>query len=162
MKIQLTDKGRARIRVLLIAGSILAALKCILVGIQVDEEYAVSMSYRMLLGDRLFAEIWDPHQTSAFLMEFFLWIYRRLFGTINGSVIWVRFWGTLIQGGMAYGIYRMLKENISEYYSFLLGILYFNLSPKGFSMPEFSNMAVWSLTGLLLTFYWLEKSENRK
>ena len=73
MKIQLTDKGRARIRVLLIAGSILAALKCILVGIQVDEEYAVSMSYRMLLGDRLFAEIWDPHQTSAFLMEFFLW-----------------------------------------------------------------------------------------
>ena len=162
MKIQLTDKGRARIRVLLIAGSILAALKCILVGIQVDEEYAVSMSYRMLLGDRLFAEIWDPHQTSAFLMEFFLWIYRRLFGTINGSVIWVRFWGTLIQGGMAYGIYRMLKENISEYYSFLLGILYFNLSPKGFSMPEFSNMAAWSLTGLLLTFYWLEKSENRK
>lgn len=162
MKIQLTDKSRAWIRALLIAGSILAALKCILVGIQVDEEYAVSMAYRMLLGDRLFAEIWDPHQTSAFLMEFFLWIYQILFGTVNGFVIWVRFWGTLIQGCMAYGIYWMLKEDISEYYSFLLGILYFNLSPKGFSMPEFSNMVVWSLTGLLLTLYWLEKSENRK
>ena len=60
------DKKKKYIVMLLLIGSFLAALKCIFVSLQMDEEYAVSMSYRLLLGDRLFTQIWDPHQTSAF------------------------------------------------------------------------------------------------
>ena len=59
------DKKKKYIVMLLLIGSFLAALKCIFVSLQMDEEYAVSMSYRLLLGDRLFTQIWDPHQTRS-------------------------------------------------------------------------------------------------
>ena len=53
--------------ILIAAGSILAAIKCIFVGLQMDEEYAYTLSYRLIKGDRLLTQVWDPHQTSAFL-----------------------------------------------------------------------------------------------
>ena len=94
------DKKKKYIVFLLIAGSFLAALKCIFVSLQMDEEYAVSLSYRLLQGDRLFAQIWDPHQTSAFLMEFLMWVYIKLFHTTTSVVVWVRLAGVLIQLGI--------------------------------------------------------------
>ena len=102
------DKKKKYIVFLLIAGSFLAALKCIFVSLQMDEEYAVSLSYRLLQGDRLFAQIWDPHQTSAFLMEFLMWVYIKLFHTTTSVVVWVRLAGVLIQLGISCYLYRVL------------------------------------------------------
>lgn len=135
-------------------------MKSIFVSLQMDEEYAVSMPYRMLLGDKMFTQIWDPHQTSAFLTEFLLWIYIKLFHTTTGVVIWVRLWGTLIHGVIAYCVYRVLRYYLPREYSFYLGILYFNLLPKGYAMPEFSNMLVWSLTLLLLSLFQLDRRKK--
>lgn len=155
------DNGRIRtICILLLAGSVLAAVKCIFVGLQVDEEYAVSMPYRMLLGDRLFAQIWDPHQTSAFVIEFLIWIYRKLFHTTEGVVLWIRLFGTLLHGGISYGVYRMLRHYLSAENSFYLGILYFNLLPKGYVTPEFSNLLVWSVTLLFLSLFCLDRQKK--
>lgn len=146
--------------ILLAAGSILAAVKCIFVSLQMDEEYAVSMPYRMLLGDRMFTQIWDPHQTSAFPAELLIWIYIRIFHTTAGVVIWIRLFGTLVHGAIAYGIYRVMRSALTAEYSFYLAILYFNLLPKGYIMPEFSNMLVWSLTLLLLSLFRLDRKGN--
>ncbi len=63
------------LRYLLLAGSIAAAIKCIFVSLQMDEEYAISMSYRMLLGDKMLSQIWDPHQTSACFIEIIILRY---------------------------------------------------------------------------------------
>lgn len=148
------------IAILLLFGSACAALKCIFVSLQMDEEYAISMPYRMLLGDRMFTQIWDPHQTSAFVIQFLIWLYKCLFHTTDGVVIWIRLFGTVIHGIIAYRVYRALCSYLSAEYSFYLGILYFNLLPKGYIMPEFSNMLVWSLTLLLLSLLRLEKRKN--
>lgn len=148
-----------RICALLIAGSILAALKCIFVGYQKDEGYAVAMAYRMLIGDRMITHIWDPHQTSAFAAEFLMWIYMLLFHTTAGVAIWLRIWGTLIHGALSYGIFRTLRGMISPTHSFYLAILYFNLLPKGYVTPEFSNLLIWFFTLLLLD---LSCPDNRK
>ncbi len=153
-------KRTRAILTLLLAGSFLAALKCIFIGLQVDEEYAVSMAYRKLLGDRLFAQLWDPHQTSAFLAEFMIWLYIKLFHTTTGVVIWIRFLATLIHGGIAYGVYRAIRNFLPREYSFYLGILYFNLLPKGYMTPEFSNMLGWMLTLLLLALLRLERQNK--
>jgi hypothetical protein len=40
----------------ILLASVLAALKCIFVSLQMDEEYAITVPYRILQGDRLFAE----------------------------------------------------------------------------------------------------------
>ena len=146
---------------LLLIGSFLAALKCIFVSLQMDEEYAVSMSYRLLLGDRLFTQIWDPHQTSAFLMEFLMWIYLKLFHTTTYIVIWVRLAGVLIQLAIACYLYRMLCYLLEPEYSFYLAIIYFNLLPKTYVMPEFSNMMAWGLTMLLLSLFRLAILQGR-
>lgn len=145
------DKKKKYIIMLLLIGSFLASLKCIFVSLQMDEEYAVSMSYRLLLGDKLFAQIWDPHQTSAFLMEFLIWIYWKIFHTTTYVVLWVRAIGVLIQLAIAYYLYRMLCYVTEPGHSFYLAVVYFNLLPKTYVMPEFSNMMAWGLTMLLLS-----------
>ena len=155
------DKKKKYIVMLLLIGSFLAALKCIFVSLQMDEEYAVSMSYRLLLGDRLFTQIWDPHQTSAFLMEFLMWIYLKLFHTTTYIVIWVRFAGVLIQLAITCYLYRILCYLLEPEYSFYLAMIYFNLLPKTYVMPEFSNMMAWGLTMLLLSLFRLAILQGR-
>lgn len=155
------DKKKKYIVILLLVGSFLAALKCIFVSLQMDEEYAVSMSYRLLLGDRLFAQIWDPHQTSAFLIEFLMWIYLKIFHTTTCSVIFIRTVGVLIQLAISYYLYRMLCYLMEPEYSFYLAVVYFNLLPKTYVMPEFSNMMAWGLTMLLLSLFRLAMLQGR-
>lgn len=155
------DKKKKYIVILLLVGSFLAALKCIFVSLQMDEEYAVSMSYRLLLGDRLFAQIWDPHQTSAFLIEFLMWIYLKIFHTTTCSVIFIRMVGVLIQLAIAYYLYRMLCYLMEPEHSFYLAVVYFNLLPKTYVMPEFSNMMAWGLTMLLLSLFRLAILQGR-
>ncbi len=145
---------------ILIVGTVLAAIKCIFVGIQVDEEYAFSMANRLLLGDKLFAQIWDPHQTSAFLIAFLMGIYQWLFHTNVGVVIWARFWATIIHAGAAIGVNRMVSRRLDKRFGFYFGLLYFNLLPKGYATPEFSNMLVWSVTFLLLSVSWWEQKKG--
>lgn len=155
------NKKKKYIVILLLVGSFLAALKCIFVSLQMDEEYAVSMSYRLLLGDRLFAQIWDPHQTSAFLIEFLMWIYLKIFHTTTCSVIFIRAVGVLIQLAIAYYLYRMLCYLMEPEHSFYLAVVYFNLLPKTYVMPEFSNMMAWGLTMLLLSLFRLAILQGR-
>lgn len=157
-KIKATPKNL--VCILLIAGSFLATLKCIFIGYQMDEGYALVMAYRMLIGDKMITQIWDPHQTSAFVAAFLIWIYRLLFHTTTGAVIWLRIWGTLIHGVLSYGIFRTLRSMISPTYSFYLAILYFNLLPKGYVTPEFSNLLTWFLTLLLLDLFALDNRKN--
>lgn len=135
---------------LILLTSIAATLKCIFVSLQMDEEYAISLSYRLLRGDRLFTEIWDPHQTSAFLIQFLIWIYMKITGTTTYVVIFVRFVGVLIHAAISYYLYRCLLHVTKKEYSFYLAMIYFSLLPKTYVMPEFSNMMVWALTMLLL------------
>lgn len=44
---------------LLLAASMVATVKIIFFGFDIDEQYAVSMAYRLLQGDRMFLEMWD-------------------------------------------------------------------------------------------------------
>ena len=146
----------------LLLTSFAATLKCIFVSLQMDEEYAISLSYRLLLNDRLFTEIWDPHQTSAFLIQFFIWLYMKITGTTTYVVIFVRFVGTIIHGLVAYYLYRCLCYETKREYAFYLSLVYFSLLPKTYIMPEFSNMMVWALTMLLLCLSRLVRLEKQE
>lgn len=156
------DKRKKIIFWILVLGSAAAALKCIFVSLQMDEEYAISMSYRLLRGDRLLAQLWDPHQTSAFMIEFLMWIYVSLFHTTTCSVIFVRLAGVIMQGLVSWQLYKTFAMVLDQEKSFYLALIYFNLLPKGYVMPEFSNMMVWSLTMLLVCLTRLYLLEEKK
>ena len=153
-------KKRDILCILLLVGSFLAAMKCIFIGYQMDEGYAIVMSCRTLSGDKLITQIWDPHQTSAFFSAFLIWIYTLFFRTTAGVAIWLRIFGTLIHGALSFGVFRVLRRHLSKEYSFYLALLYFNVLPKGYVTPEFSNLLIWFFTLLLLDLFHLEQQEG--
>lgn len=135
----------------LFALSALAALKLIFLDYTMDEEYQIVMAYRNLRGDAIFGQMWEPHQTSAFLCIGIMYLYHLIFGTYTGVVIALRVVTTLIQAGLSFWLYYVLKNDSDREEAALLGILYFNSVPKLIEIPEFSNMQLWFFTIMVLS-----------
>lgn len=142
---------------ILITGSVLAALKLIFFDYTMDEEYQLMMGYRILRGDRLFREMWEPHQTSAFLCAGLMWLYRTLTGTYTGILIYLRACTTLIQIAISLYLYWSLRHSkiLNAHFAMLCALIYFNIVPKIIQIPDFSNMQLWffTLTVLCLMHY---------
>lgn len=145
-----TQKRLKILKILLIVGSVLAAVKVILVDYTLDEEYQVVMAYRNLSGDTLFGTMWEPHQTSSFLCVWLMKGYTAMTGTTTGVVIFLRICTTLIQLLLSLWLCRTLEHVLEKEYAFLLGLCYFNIVPKIIQIPEFSNLQVWFYTVIVL------------
>lgn len=145
-------------------GSVLAAVKLIFVDYTLDEEYQIVMAYRNLSGDMLFKEMWEPHQTSAFLCAGLMWVYRAVTGTFTGVVLYLRIVTAGIQLALTYCVYRTLRRGMRKEYAFLLAVLYFNIVPKNIQIPEFGNMQLWFLTAgvLLMMEYYHDQERGEK
>lgn len=86
------------------------ALKILFVGYDIDEQYAISMAYRLLKGDRLLADLWEPHQTSGWLCMLLMAPYVAFFHTTTGIILYLRIWGLLLHCGVGLFLYRTLKS----------------------------------------------------
>lgn len=138
-----------KFKTVLIVLSIFAAVKMLFFAFGLDEEYQLVMAYRHVKGDKLFLNMWEPHQSSAFLCALLMRPYLALCGK-TGVVIWLRFCGTFIHLTVSVYLYRTLRRMISRDNAFLLGLIYFNTIPKQIMLPEFGIMQVWFLTLLSL------------
>lgn len=126
-----------------------------------DGEYQIAMSYRFLQGDRMFLEMWEPHQTSVFLPAALMWIYMKFFHTTTGIVLYLQICGVLIRGGIACLIYRMLRADLDRTLAYGIALLYFMVSPKDSALPEFSNMQLWYSTLLFCCLWSYLKKQKR-
>lgn len=159
----MSDQKRKILKAVLLLGTILAALKLIFVDYTLDEEYQIVMAYRNLKGDYLFKQMWEPHQTSAFLCSGLIWLYTTIAGTTTGVILFLRFVTLGIQTALTFAIYKTLTQILEKDYAFLLSVLYFNISPKNIQIPEFSNMQLWFLTiCLLLTMKYYQDWEHKQ
>ncbi len=136
-------------KIILVVLSIFAAVKMLFFAFGLDEEYQLVMAYRNVKGDKLFLDMWEPHQSSAFLCVLLMRPYLAFFGE-TGVVIWLRLCGTLIHLGVSFYLSRVLRRMVSRDSAFLLGLIYFNTIPKQIMLPEFGIMQVWFLTLLSL------------
>lgn len=118
-----------------------------------DGEYQIAMSYRLLQGDRMFLEMWEPHQTSVFLPAALMWVYRGIFHTTTGIVLYLQACGIAIRGGIAFLLYRMLGSDLGKPTAYGIALLYFMVSPKDYALPEFGNLQLWFST-LLFCCLW--------
>ena len=55
-----------------------ACISFVFTNISYDAEYQLAMAYRFIKGDKMIVQMWEPHQTSAFLCTFFMKIYLLL------------------------------------------------------------------------------------
>ncbi len=129
----------------LMALCVVAALKILFVGYDIDEQYAVSMAYRLLKGDRLLADLWEPHQTSGWLCMLLMAPYVALFNTTTGIILYLRICGLLLHCAVGFFLYRTLKGYLDREYASLVSCIYFFALPKIMFLPDFSNIQVWCL-----------------
>ena len=154
------DKNK-RIRIFFIVLAAFCGMIWSVTNLGYDGEYQISMSYRLLQGDKMFLEMWEPHQTSVFLTAGLMWIYRSLFHTTTGIVVYLQVCGILVRGGIAVCLYRVLRNDLDESVAFFMGLLYFMLSPKDYALPEFSNQQLWFAT-LMLCCLWAYLKKGKR
>lgn len=129
--------------IFLILLSFLATIKICFFNMNIDEEYAITLSWRILSEDRMFLEIWEPHQTSGFLTAGLCWLYRTLTGTSEYMVLYLRVCGALLQAAISIFMYRTLKIFFSHFGALVSAVFFYNTLPKQIQTPEFANMLVW-------------------
>ena len=150
-------------RWILIVAAVVANLKCIFTNFNMDAEYAVLLSYRLARGDRMFLEMWEPHQTSAFVGALFTWLYLAVTGTTTGIVLYLNACGLVCKAAVTAVLYKILKRNADEDGVFLLCLFFFTVNPKDTLLPEFSNLQLWfsALLFACLIRYLQRQSEKR-
>lgn len=127
-----------------------AACKILFVGYDIDEQYAVSLAYRMLRGDKLLTDLWEPHQTSGWLCMLLMTPYLALFHTTSGIILYLRFCGLLLHGTVAFFLYRTLRLYLPQEHALPVCCIWFFSLPKIMFLPEFSNMQMWFLLAAAL------------
>lgn len=159
-------------KLFLVLFSLLAALKILLVGFDVDEQYAVAMSFRLLRGDFPILDMWEPHQTSGFLCALLMAPYLALTKSTTGIFLYLRVCGLLIHFGVFLLLRRFLRQTLErvcdgnrEYiglYASLIACIYFFTLPKLMFLPEFSNLQVWFLMPAIICLirYYMPVSGN--
>lgn len=150
------------IHIVLIFLCAVTAIKILLVGYDIDEQYAIAMSYRLLRGDFPLLNMWEPHQTSAFLSALLMLPYLLIAKSTTGIVLWLRLTGLAIHSLVTFSLYRYLLRKYSTTVSMLICCLYFFSLPKLMFLPEFSNMQTWFLILLILSLLGYYQSEREK
>lgn len=150
MKKRVSDNGFA---VFLFLLSLLATVKLCFFNLNIDEEYAITLSCRILSEDEMFRDIWEPHQTSGFLTAFLSQVWLWLTGSCRYLVLYLRAAGALIQAGISFFLYRTLRLNFSRIGAMTAAFFFYNTLPKQIQTPEFSNMLLWfSVLAMLCLF----------
>lgn len=146
-------KSEKCILILLLLFSVAAAISKILVGFDIDEGYAISMPQRLVNGDHLFRDMWEVHQTSAFLPALFLWVFEKITGGTEGVAIYLRIVATILHLLMTGVLLRALSK-IDGRWRCMLCLVYFNFLPKWMISLDFSMQQIWGIT---LVIYLLKK-----
>ena len=151
------------LRLLLIAVAAVVSVKYIFVDFGVDAEFQISMAYRMVAGDAMFTEMWEPYQMSAFLCALFIKIYLTLFKTTTGIVLYLQTVGVLIDAGISVLLYKIVKKYLNaEKTGFLMAWLFVMISPKDNPLADYTNMQMWfALLLCIFMFLYYETKKRR-
>ncbi len=120
-----------------------STVKLLILGLNVDEEYAVTMGWRIAGGEHMFTELWEPHQTSAFVCAALIRLHTAMAGSINGMVLFLRCCGMFIGIAVSVYVWRTMRRFSDEATGVLCGLIAFAALPKMTLIPEFSNLLYW-------------------
>lgn len=143
---------------------ILIAISCVsllFTNLSYDAEYQLAMAYRLLKGDTLIAQMWEPHQTSAFLCAIIMKLWLLVTGTTTGVVLFTHVVGFLIRTGISLWLFKTIRSLTATTPALIAGAMYLLLSPKDLLVPEFSNMQLWFATLMALTLIQYFKGGKR-
>ena len=142
-------------RLLTAAAVLLAAaamLYTLFVGLEIDEEYALSLGFRLVRGDRLFYSMWEPHQLSALPPALLIAAYTAVTGTTTGVLLFVRVTMLVLKAVLSIWFYRSLRAPLGRTSACLLALVLFVFTPKWFLGPDYvSQQFHFTLAAFLFT-----------
>lgn len=150
--------------IMLLGLSVFGAWKTIYISADIDESYALTMAARIVAGDHLFSDMWEPHQMSALLYAPFLAIYKGISGGMTGALVFMRYIGIFLQGITALFLFLFLRKKTPNgvFMPALVAILYFNFLPKQIQSPEFTSLFYWMFIWLMLCISLYLESEKKR
>lgn len=114
--------------------------KMLFVSYTPDEEYQIVMSYRLATGGKLFYDVYDTIQTSAFVSAPLIRLFIAVTGGTTGVVIFLRFAGLLIKGLTAFYLYKVSGRYVKRGIALALSLTFFATFPKMIASPDFSSL----------------------
>lgn len=136
------EKHKKMCLALLWAAVALASIKSIFTDTGFDNAYTVAMSFRHLKGDRMFAQMWEPHQTSVFFTDFFLWIYHLFVPSYTGVMMYLQIVGTVFFAIVGIPLYRLLKGIAGSDIAQLATMFFLMFRAKQTPFPDFANLQI--------------------
>ncbi len=130
--------------------SLIATIRTLFIGLDVDEEYALTLACRLADGDLLVKEMWEPHQTSVLLPAALIRVFQWITGGREFLLIYMRFVGCLMQLGICAFWIVTLRRRFSREAVWLTAFIIYNTLPKWMTLPEFANQQIWFLLLTLL------------
>ena len=85
-------------------------LRSAFTGLEIDEEYALSLGYRLVSGDRLFYDMWEPHQLSSLPAAALLAVFIGITGGTTGVLVFFRLVVLACKAGMSCVFYREFRR----------------------------------------------------
>lgn len=155
------DKVTKLIAIALMIGVALVNIKGVFTDLDVDCEYAIAMSYRMARGDRMFLQMWEPHQTSAFLNAALIRIFLWLTGSTVGIVLYLNALGVLAKSAVAFFYYRTFKKHLDPSILFFSCVFFLTVSAKDYLILDFSNMQIYFSLLLFCSLFRYLQDQNK-
>ena len=119
----------------------LVNIKMIFLDYGADSGYVFAMSQRMLDGDGMFREMWEPHQTSAFALAFLMRIYEWIVPSRTGLVVGIHFMMAVVFFAISLFLAKNLSRFVEEGLAQLAGFLFFVMRAKMVQVPDYSNLS---------------------
>ncbi len=144
--------------------SALACVKTIFISLDIDESYALATGYRLATGEKLFLDLWEPHQLGSIMLAPFLRLFLKFRGSTEGMVLAARTAGALLHILTGIFLYRTARKTgeMPRRFSFLLFLLHLNFLPKWVQCPEFELQQYWCVLLTFLCFYRYHKEGGSK
>ena len=133
--------------------AILAMAKTLFVGLEIDEEYAFSLGFRLVKGDRLFYTMWEPHQLSALPAALVLALYTAIVGTTTGALLFVRAVVLACKAAMSAVFYREFRQTLGRHGALLGAVVLFVYTPKWFLGPDYISQQFHFTVAAFFCFY---------
>lgn len=161
--ISFLEKHRKKYVFLLWVAVILASVKSILTDTGFDNAYTVAMSFRHLRGDGMFEQMWEPHQTSIFFTDFFMWLYHLFVPSYTGVMIYLQIVGTVFFIFIGFFLYKMLKDIAGSDIAQLAIMFFIMFRAKQTPFPDYANLQIGfsALFFLCLISYVREQHKKR-
>ena len=143
---------------LLCAASLVVMARSAFVGLEIDEEYALSLGYRLVSGDRLFYSMWEPHQLSSLPVAALLAVFIGITGGTTGVLVFFRLVVLVCKAGMSYVFYREFRRDLGRPAALLAALVLFAFVPKWFLGPDYTGQQFhWTLAAFLCLHHYVTR-----